>query len=116
MPGVADKLKFPQKTDQNLGSRRDAWCEFHRAFGHNVERCITLGHQLASLVKEGFLKEYLEVNQEEPKGEVAIRDQTHETLVHEELNTFSRGFFGGGRSISKRKIRMSDDVPGYEET
>jgi len=54
MSGVADKLNFPQKTDRSLGSRRDAWCEFHRAFGHNVERCIVLGHQLASLVKEGF--------------------------------------------------------------
>ena len=53
MPGVADKLKFPQKTDRTLGSRRDAWCEFQRAFGHNIEQCIALGHQLASLVKEG---------------------------------------------------------------
>jgi len=67
MLGVADKLKFPNKTDRNLVSRRDVWCEFHKAFGHNVERCIALGHQLASLVKEGFLKEYLEANQGEPK-------------------------------------------------
>ena len=82
MPGVADKLKFPQKTDRSLRSQRDAWCEFHKAFGHNVERCIALGHQLASLVKKGFLKEYLEANQEKPKGEVAIKDQAHEIPVH----------------------------------
>jgi len=37
MLGVANKLKFPQKMDQNLGSRRDAWCEFHKAFEHNIE-------------------------------------------------------------------------------
>jgi len=37
MPGVVDKLKFPHKTDRNLGSRRDTWCEFHKAFGHNVK-------------------------------------------------------------------------------
>jgi len=38
MPGEVDKLKFPQKTDRNLGSRKDVWCEFHKGFGHNVER------------------------------------------------------------------------------
>jgi len=98
MPGVADKLKFSQKMDRNLGSRTDAWCEFHKAFGHNVERCIALGHQQASLVKEGFLKEYPEVDQEEPKGEIVVRDQAHETSVHGKLNTIS-----GGSSASKHK-------------
>ena len=53
--------------------------------------------------KEGFLKEYLEADQEEPKGEVAIRDQVHEAPVHGELNTISGGFYGGGISASKRK-------------
>jgi len=33
-------------------------------------------------VKEGFLKEYLEVDQEEPKGAVALRDQVHEIPIH----------------------------------
>jgi len=60
--GVANKLNFPQKMDRNVGSQRDAWCEFHKAFRHNVERCIALGHQLADLFKDGFLKEYLEDN------------------------------------------------------
>jgi len=54
-------------------------------------------------VKEGFLKEYLEANQEEPKGEIDVRDQAHETLVHGELNTISGGFSGGGSSAFKRK-------------
>jgi len=67
MPEVVDKLKFSHKTDWNLGSWIDAWCKFHKAYGYNVEQCIALAHQLASLVKEGFLKEYLEANQEEPK-------------------------------------------------
>jgi len=103
MPGVTDKLEFPQKTDRNLGSRRDAWCEFHKAFGHNVERCIALDHQLASLVKEGFLKEYLEADQEERKGEVILRDQAHETPIYENLNTILGGFSRGGNFASKCK-------------
>jgi len=61
---------------------------------------------MASLVKKGFLKQYLEVNLEEPKGEVAIRDQTHETLVNGNLNTISGGFFGGGSSASKCRRYM----------
>jgi len=49
------------------------------------------------------LKEYLEANLEEPKGEVAIRDQTHETPIHRELNSIAGGFSEGGSSNSKRK-------------
>jgi len=41
-----------------------------------------MGHQLTSLVKEGFLKEYLEADREEPKGEVSLRDQMHEIPIH----------------------------------
>ena len=103
VPGVVEKLKFPHETDKNLGPRKEVWYEFHNGFGYDVERCIALGHQLANLVKEGFLKEYLEADQEEPKGEVALRGQAHEILVHGELNTISRGFSRGGSSASKRE-------------
>jgi len=54
-------------------------------------------------VKERFLKEYLEVDQEEPKGEVPLRDQVHETPVHGELNTILGGFYEGGSYASKCK-------------
>jgi len=54
-------------------------------------------------VKDGFLKKYLEGNQEGLKEEIASTDQGHEVPVHGELNTISRGFLGGGCSVSKRK-------------
>ena len=54
-------------------------------------------------MKDKFLKEYLETDQEEPKGKVAPRDQAHEILVHGELNTISGGFSGGESSASKHK-------------
>jgi len=54
-------------------------------------------------VKEGFLKEYLEADQGEPKGEVALWDQVHETPIHGEMNTISGGFSGRRNSTSKRK-------------
>ena len=58
---------------------------------------------MAELLKDGFLKEYLEVKQGEPQEEAAIRDQTHEVPVHGELNTISGGFSGGGTTATKRK-------------
>jgi len=60
IPGVADKLKFPPKSNRNLGPCKGTWCEFHKAFGHNVENCIALGYQLVELVRDDFLKKYLE--------------------------------------------------------
>ena len=40
IPGMADKLRFPPKTDRNFGPSKDTWCEFHKAFRHDVENCI----------------------------------------------------------------------------
>jgi len=100
---VANRLKFPQKTDQLLGSRRDTWCDFHRAYGHDIEGWIALSYQLANLVKKGFLEEYIKVGQEESKGEAISLTQTHETPMHGDLNTIAGGFFGGGNTDSKRK-------------
>ena len=100
MPGMAEKMRFPQKSDRNLGSRKEAWCEFHKGFEHNVEHCIALGYQLADLIKDGFLKEYLKGIQEGSKEEITSADQGHEVPVHVELNTISGGFSGGGCSAS----------------
>jgi len=61
IPAVAEKLRLPQNANRNLGGRKDIWCEFHKRFAHGVERCMALGYQLAELLKEGRLKEYLEV-------------------------------------------------------
>ena len=65
IPNVADKLKSPPKTGRRLGPSKDTWCEFHQAF-HNLRNCLALGHQFNELVSDGFLKEYLEENQEAP--------------------------------------------------
>ena len=104
MSRVLDKLKFPQKTEQNLGSRKDVWCMFCRAFRHNVEQSTTLGHQLAELAKDGFLKEYLEESQERPQGEVVLKELVHETSTHRELNTIFGEFSRGGSSATKHKL------------
>jgi len=100
-PQGDDKLKSPPKTDKRLGPSKDTWCEFHQAFGRNLRNCLTLGQQLNELVKDDFLKEYLEENQEALTS-VAPAGEVHEVLVHGEVNTISRGFSGGGCTASQR--------------
>jgi len=53
---IAERLKIPSKTDKKLGPKRNAWCEFHQAFGHPIRNCLALGHQLDELVRNGFLR------------------------------------------------------------
>jgi len=92
IPAVAEKLRFPQKANKNLGGRKDIWCEFHKGFEHGIERCMALGYQLAEILKEGFLKENLEADQGEQREEPVLRGQAHEVPVHVELNTNRGGF------------------------
>ena len=52
IPNIAARLKVPEKTtDKVLGPKPDVWCEFHKSFGHSINSCLALGHQLAELVK-----------------------------------------------------------------
>ena len=60
IPNVAERLKVPPKTDKRLGPNKNAWCEFHQAFGHPMRNCLVQGHQLDELVKNGLLRDYLQ--------------------------------------------------------
>ena len=59
VPNIAERLRRPAKTDKVLGPRKDCWCEFHEAFGHHIDNCLSLGYQLDELVRTGFLKDYV---------------------------------------------------------
>jgi len=59
IPAIAARLRAPEKTDKVLGRKKNVWCEFHQAYGHSLHTCLALGHQLAELVKSGFLSDYL---------------------------------------------------------
>jgi len=73
------------------------------AYRHGIEQFTALSYQLVNLVKEGFLTKYLEVGQEEPKGETTSSEQTLETPILGDLNTIAGGFSVGGSSTSKCK-------------
>jgi len=103
IPNVADRLKPPSKTDKRLGPNKDTWCEFHQAFGHSLHNCLALGFQLDELMRNGFLKEYLQEPQGGPTSAAPEEDQGHEMPIHREINTISGGFSGGGCTFSQRK-------------
>ena len=103
VPNIAERLRRPTKTDKLLGPRKDSWCEFHEAFGHHINNCLSLGYQLDELVKNGFLKDYLA----EPATTAALseptEDQAHEMPIHGEVHTIFGGFSGGGPTASQRR-------------
>jgi len=103
VPNIADRLRPPVRTDKVLGSHKDAWCEFHQAFGHHINNCLALGHQLVELVKNGFLKDYLAGTSMAVALAVPEEDQAHEMPIHGEVHTISSGFSGGGCTASQRK-------------
>ncbi|XP_068474866.1 uncharacterized protein [Phaseolus vulgaris] len=59
IPAIAARLRAPEKTDKVQGRKKNVWCEFHQAYGHSLHSCFALEHQLAELVKSGFLSDYL---------------------------------------------------------
>ncbi|XP_068492034.1 uncharacterized protein [Phaseolus vulgaris] len=103
VPNIADRLRAPVKTDKVLGPHKDAWCEFHQAFGHHINNCLALGHQLDELVKSGFLKDYLAGSSKTTTLAVPEEDQAHEIPIHGEIHTISGGFSCGGCTASQCK-------------
>jgi len=107
IPNITARLKVPEKTTEKvLGPKPDVWCEFHKSFGHPINSCLALGHQLTELVKSGFLKDYLlekqasQASRSQPAGSGG---QQHEVLIHSEIHTIAGGFSSGGCTASQRK-------------
>ena len=92
VPNIAERLRRPAKTDKVLGPRKDSWCEFHEAFGHQIDNCLSLGYQLDELVRTGFLKHYvadstttatLPPPADEPAHEMPVLGEVHTlSLIH----------------------------------
>jgi len=107
IPNIAARFKVPEKTTEKvLGPKPDAWCEFHKSFGHSINSCLALGHQLAKLVECGFLKDYLlekQAGQASGSQPAGNEGQQHEVPIHGEIHTIAGGFSGEGCTASQRK-------------
>ena len=121
VPNIAERLRRPAKSDKVLGPRKDSWCEFHKAFGHHIDNCLSLGYQLDELVRTGFLKDYVA----EPATTATLpppaEEQAHETPVLGEVHTSERNTRGGSTRSKKgsrvsRGSRTSYSREGISET
>ncbi|XP_068476542.1 uncharacterized protein [Phaseolus vulgaris] len=115
IPNIAARLKVPEKTTNKvLGPKPDAWCAFHKSFGHSINSCLALGYQLAKLVKCGFLKDYLlekQAGQSSGSQLAGSEGQQHEVPIHGEMHTIAGGFSGGGCTTSQRKKYARSVMP-----
>ncbi|XP_068503756.1 uncharacterized protein [Phaseolus vulgaris] len=103
IPAIAVRLRAPEKTNKVLGRKKNVWCEFHQAYGHSLHTCLALGHQLAELVKSGFLSDYLRETQGDRTLRPPTEDPQHEVPMHGEVHMIAGGFSGGGCTASQRK-------------
>jgi len=120
IPNIAARLKVPAKSDRKMGPNKNTWSKFHQAHGHYIRNCLALAHQLDELVKSGFLKDYLQEQQNDQALVIAGADQGHEVPIHGEINTISGGFQGGGCTASqwKKYVRevMAVEVQEVDQT
>jgi len=93
---IAEKLESPPKSNKVLEPRKNIWCEFHKAYGHGVEKYLALHYQFSRLLKEGLIHDYVQGDQEGSTGEALAEEQRHEVPIHGEIHTISRGFSRGG--------------------
>jgi len=114
LPNIAERLRRLAKTDKVLGPRKDSWREFHEAFGHHIDNCLSLGYQLEELVRNGFLKDYVAEPNETPTLPAPTEEQAHEIPVLGEVHTIAGGFSGGGPTASQRK-KYARGVNSIEE-
>ena len=114
VPNIAERLRRPAKTDKVLGPRKDSWCEFHEAFGHHIDNCLSLGYQLDELVRTGFLKDYVAEPATTATLPAAAEEPAHEMPVLGEVHTIAGGFSGEGPTASQRK-KYARGVNSIEE-
>ena len=114
VPNIAERLRRPTKSDKVLGPRKDSWCEFHEAFGHHIDNCLSLGYQLDELVRTGFLKDYVAESPTTATLPPPVEEQAHETPVLGEVHPIAGGFSGGGPTASQRK-KYARGVNSIEE-
>ena len=100
---IAKHLRYPSIAGKALGSRLDAWCEFHRARGHDTNSCYALNYQLSILANRGLLGKFMKSDADEKSSEIRTVPDVHETPILRDFNTIAGGFAGGGHTSSARK-------------
>ena len=91
------------------------YCEFHRDYGHRTDDCIQLKREIEYLIRRGYLRRFISPenqvqnqaqNQAPPEQPSPRQMTTQHQQPLGEIQVISRGFAGGGESISARKAHL----------
>jgi len=97
----------PNPRVDHMGNDAEAWCKYHRIWGHTTDNCWQLKKEIEKLIQEGKLRGYIRGGRgedhrrlSEEKSKVNQKEDPKERYT---LNTISGGFTGGRESSSSRK-------------
>ncbi|GAU30548.1 hypothetical protein TSUD_65580 [Trifolium subterraneum] len=106
--------RLPPAPDGNarMGANENAWCHYHRAKGHDTEKCYRLKDLIEKLISSGHLWKFLEraakgdLNKRSPPRSPRRsppREDDEKEPKRIAVNTIAGGFAGGGESKAVRK-------------
>ncbi|GAU39516.1 hypothetical protein TSUD_68800 [Trifolium subterraneum] len=106
--------RLPPAPDSNarMGANENAWCHYHRAKGHDTEKCYRLKDLIEKLISSGHLRKFLEraakgdLNKRPPPRSPRRsppREGDEKEPKRIAVNTIAGGFAGGGESKAARK-------------
>ncbi|GAU32075.1 hypothetical protein TSUD_53430 [Trifolium subterraneum] len=111
---VEGLARLPPAPDSNarMGPNENAWCHYHRAKGHDTEKCYRLKDLIEKLISSGHLWKFLEraakgdLNKRSPPRSPRRsppREDDEKEPKRIAVNTIAGGFAGGGESKAARK-------------
>ncbi|GAU44869.1 hypothetical protein TSUD_329260 [Trifolium subterraneum] len=106
--------RLPPAPDNNarMDPNENAWCHYHRAKGHDTEKCYRLKDLIEKLISSGHLRKFLEraakgdLNKRSPPRSPRMsppREDDEKEPKRIAVNTIVGGFAGGGESRAARK-------------
>ncbi|GAU16855.1 hypothetical protein TSUD_368040 [Trifolium subterraneum] len=106
--------RLPPAPDSNarMGPNENVWCHYHRAKGHDTEKCYRLKDLIEKLISSGHLRKFLEraakgdLNKRSPPRSPRRsppREDDEKKPKRIAVNTIAGGFAGGGESRAARK-------------
>ncbi|XP_027343176.1 uncharacterized protein LOC113855745 [Abrus precatorius] len=136
---VTEILRMSRRANTPPRADKSKSCKYHQNMGHTTEECTALKDKTEELIKEGYLKDFVQTNpigqikrgrdqhpvpprrsddkrferqRSRSRGPPARRYNEREKYPKRVINTIAGGFVGGGptHSVRKRHLRQVHSV------